>query len=192
MNNSAHMCLATDAMNVAPWAPFQSLWYVTTGQTLLPGVHGVPAEQRLTRTEALRHATDRVRLVHRPGGPRRLARAGLSRGPDRPQRRLLQGPRQRNQGHPVDPDDRRRAHRACGRRVLALRPVKPGETIRDPLGPGDCPHGPLTVQRSSLMMAQTPGLVEDHALPEVRYGKSRRGAVLRRVRDFVERQHRVP
>jgi hypothetical protein len=44
-------------MNVAPWAPFQNLWYVTTGQTLLPGVSGVPADQRLTRTEALRHAT---------------------------------------------------------------------------------------------------------------------------------------
>jgi predicted amidohydrolase YtcJ len=57
MENSAHMCLASDAMNVAPWAPFQNLWYVTTGQTLLPGVPGVPAEQRLTRTEALRHAT---------------------------------------------------------------------------------------------------------------------------------------
>jgi predicted amidohydrolase YtcJ len=57
MQNSAHMCLATDAMNVAPWAPFQSLWYVTTGQTLLPGVQGVPMEQRLTRAEALRHAT---------------------------------------------------------------------------------------------------------------------------------------
>jgi predicted amidohydrolase YtcJ len=57
MENSDHMCLATDAMNVAPWAPFQSLWYVTTGQTLLPGVSGVPADQRLTREEALRHAT---------------------------------------------------------------------------------------------------------------------------------------
>jgi predicted amidohydrolase YtcJ len=55
--NSDHMCLATDAMNVAPWAPFQSLWYVTTGQTMLPGVSGVPADQRLTRLEALRHAT---------------------------------------------------------------------------------------------------------------------------------------
>jgi predicted amidohydrolase YtcJ len=57
IDNSAHMCLASDAMNVAPWAPFQNLWYVTTGQTLLPGVQGVPPEQRLTRTEALRHAT---------------------------------------------------------------------------------------------------------------------------------------
>ena len=57
MENSAHMCLATDAMNVAPWAPFQTLWYVTTGQTLLPGVSGVPADQRLTREEALRRAT---------------------------------------------------------------------------------------------------------------------------------------
>ena len=57
MNSAEHMCLATDAMNVAPWAPFQTLWYVTTGQTMLPGVQGVPAEQRLSRTEALRHAT---------------------------------------------------------------------------------------------------------------------------------------
>jgi predicted amidohydrolase YtcJ len=57
MLNSAHMCLSTDAMNVAPWAPFQSLWYVTTGQTLIPGVAGVPAAERLTRLEALRHAT---------------------------------------------------------------------------------------------------------------------------------------
>jgi predicted amidohydrolase YtcJ len=57
MENSEHMCLATDAMNVAPWAPFQSLWYVTTGDTLLPGVPGVPADQQLTRLEALRHAT---------------------------------------------------------------------------------------------------------------------------------------
>jgi hypothetical protein len=57
MESGAPMCLATDAMNVAPWAPFQSIWYVTTGQTLLPGVSGVPAEQRLTRLEALRHAT---------------------------------------------------------------------------------------------------------------------------------------
>lgn len=57
MENSARMCLMTDAMNVAPWAPFQTLWYVTTGQTLLPGTSGVPADQRLTRMEALRHAT---------------------------------------------------------------------------------------------------------------------------------------
>lgn len=57
MNSADHMCLATDAMNVAPWAPFQTLWYVTTGQTMIPGVPGVPADQRLSRTEALRHAT---------------------------------------------------------------------------------------------------------------------------------------
>ena len=57
MEEGEQMCLATDAMNVAPWAPFQTLWYVTTGQTMLPGVSGVPADQQLTRTEALRHAT---------------------------------------------------------------------------------------------------------------------------------------
>jgi predicted amidohydrolase YtcJ len=57
MESGVRMCLASDAMNVAPYAPFQNLWYVTTGQTLLPGVQGVPIAQRLTREEALRHAT---------------------------------------------------------------------------------------------------------------------------------------
>ena len=58
MHNSAHMCLATDAMNVAAWAPFQMIWMVTTGKTLLPGADPAsPADQRLTRTEALRHYT---------------------------------------------------------------------------------------------------------------------------------------
>jgi predicted amidohydrolase YtcJ len=57
MLNSAHMCLATDAMNVAAWAPFQMIWMVTTGKTLLPNTSGVPEDQRLTRTEALRHYT---------------------------------------------------------------------------------------------------------------------------------------
>ncbi|HEX6022351.1 MAG TPA: amidohydrolase family protein [Solirubrobacter sp.] len=59
MNNSAHMCLATDAMNVAAWAPFQMIWMVVTGKTLLPPPNdtGVPPDQRLTRTEALRHYT---------------------------------------------------------------------------------------------------------------------------------------
>jgi predicted amidohydrolase YtcJ len=55
--SDARMCLATDAMNVAPWAPFQLLWYVTTGDTLLPGVSSVPEEQQLTREQALRHMT---------------------------------------------------------------------------------------------------------------------------------------
>src|SRR4051794_15059601 len=57
MNNSAHMCLGTDAFNVAAWNPFQMLWMVTTGQSLLPGVTSVPAAQRLTRAEALNHYT---------------------------------------------------------------------------------------------------------------------------------------
>jgi hypothetical protein len=57
MLNSAHMCLATDAMNVAAWAPFQMIWMVTTGKTLIPGTTGVPADQRLTRAEALRYYT---------------------------------------------------------------------------------------------------------------------------------------
>ena len=56
-DNSAQMCLMTDAMNVAPWPPFLSLFFVTTGQTLLPGDEGVPPEERLTRMEALRSYT---------------------------------------------------------------------------------------------------------------------------------------
>jgi predicted amidohydrolase YtcJ len=55
--NSAQMCLMTDAMNVAPWPPFLSLFFVTSGQTLLPGDEGVPPEERLTRLEALRSYT---------------------------------------------------------------------------------------------------------------------------------------
>jgi predicted amidohydrolase YtcJ len=57
MNNSAHMCLGTDAFNVAAWPPFQMIWMVVTGHTLLPGVAGVPAAQRLTREQALQHYT---------------------------------------------------------------------------------------------------------------------------------------
>jgi predicted amidohydrolase YtcJ len=34
-----------------------NVWYVTTGDTLLPGVSGVPPDQQLTRADALRHAT---------------------------------------------------------------------------------------------------------------------------------------
>ena len=57
MERGVRMCLTSDAMNVSPYAPFQNLWYVTTGQTLLPGVPGVPVAERLTREEAVRHAT---------------------------------------------------------------------------------------------------------------------------------------
>ena len=57
MENSDHMCLGSDAMNVAPWAPFQSLWFVISGDTLIPGTSGVPESERLSRLEALRHMT---------------------------------------------------------------------------------------------------------------------------------------
>jgi predicted amidohydrolase YtcJ len=57
MENSDHMCLASDAMNVAPWAPFQSLWFVISGHTLIPGTSGVPESERLSRLDALRHMT---------------------------------------------------------------------------------------------------------------------------------------
>ena len=51
------MCLSTDAMNVAPFTPFAKLWFVTSGQTFDPNVRGVPADQRLTRAQALRAST---------------------------------------------------------------------------------------------------------------------------------------
>jgi predicted amidohydrolase YtcJ len=57
MENSDHMCLGSDAMNVAAWAPFQSLWFVTSGHTLIPGTSGVPENERLSRLDALRHMT---------------------------------------------------------------------------------------------------------------------------------------
>ncbi len=52
-----HMCLGSDAMNGSPWAPFQRMWYIISGNTMRPGVAGVPPEQRLSRTEMLRHET---------------------------------------------------------------------------------------------------------------------------------------
>jgi predicted amidohydrolase YtcJ len=51
------MCLTSDGLNVAPWVPFQILFYVVTGRTLLPGVTSVPEEQQLSREEGLRHMT---------------------------------------------------------------------------------------------------------------------------------------
>jgi predicted amidohydrolase YtcJ len=56
-DSGIHLCLSTDAMNVAPYPPFVDLWYVVSGKTLNPAVAGVPAEQRLTREEALRART---------------------------------------------------------------------------------------------------------------------------------------
>jgi predicted amidohydrolase YtcJ len=49
-----HLCLSSDAMNVAPYPPFIDLWYVISGKTLDPSVAGVPPEQRLSREQALR------------------------------------------------------------------------------------------------------------------------------------------
>jgi hypothetical protein len=57
MEKADHMCLGSDAMNGSPWAPFQRMWYIISGATMIPGVAGVPPEQRLTRTEMLRHET---------------------------------------------------------------------------------------------------------------------------------------
>lgn len=57
VESGARMCLGSDGLNVYPWAPFQALWYATSGDTLIPGVDGVPRDQLLTRQEALRHMT---------------------------------------------------------------------------------------------------------------------------------------
>jgi predicted amidohydrolase YtcJ len=57
LDSGIRMCLATDAMNVSPYPPFLNLWYAISGKTLDPAVPGVPADQRLTREEALRAAT---------------------------------------------------------------------------------------------------------------------------------------
>ena len=56
-DSGIHLCLSTDAMNVAPYPPFIDLWYVISGKSFNPTVPGVPAEQRLTREEALRAKT---------------------------------------------------------------------------------------------------------------------------------------
>jgi predicted amidohydrolase YtcJ len=57
LESGVRLCLASDAMNVAPFTPFARLWYAVSGQTLDPAVPGVPADQRLTRSEALRAST---------------------------------------------------------------------------------------------------------------------------------------
>jgi predicted amidohydrolase YtcJ len=56
-DSGVHLCLSTDAMNVAPYPPFVDLWYVISGKSFNPAVPGVPLDQRLTREEALRAKT---------------------------------------------------------------------------------------------------------------------------------------
>jgi predicted amidohydrolase YtcJ len=48
-----HLCLGTDAMNVAPYPPFGDLAYAITGETQDPNSVGIAVDQRLTRQEAL-------------------------------------------------------------------------------------------------------------------------------------------
>ena len=76
MQNSAQFCMGTDAMNGAPWEPFMGMWYLISGKTMIPGVAGVPAEQRLIphRGAALAHRG--LRLVPGSGRPARNAREG--------------------------------------------------------------------------------------------------------------------
>jgi predicted amidohydrolase YtcJ len=57
LESGTRMCLASDAMNVSPFTPFVRLWFAVSGQTFDPAVPGVPPDQRLTRTEALRAST---------------------------------------------------------------------------------------------------------------------------------------
>jgi predicted amidohydrolase YtcJ len=57
LESGVRLCLASDAMNVSPFTPFARLWYAVSGQTLDPAVPGVPADQRLSRSQALRAST---------------------------------------------------------------------------------------------------------------------------------------
>ena len=57
LDSGVRLCLASDAMNVAPYTPFVRLWYAVSGQTFDPAVPGVPPDQRLTRSQALRAST---------------------------------------------------------------------------------------------------------------------------------------
>lgn len=50
------MCLGSDGLNVYPWAPFQTLWYATSGDLLIPRVDEIPKGQ-ISRFQALRHMT---------------------------------------------------------------------------------------------------------------------------------------
>jgi predicted amidohydrolase YtcJ len=56
-DSGMHLCLAVDAMNVAPYPPFVDLWYVISGKTFDPATPGVPVDQRLTRLQALQAKT---------------------------------------------------------------------------------------------------------------------------------------
>jgi predicted amidohydrolase YtcJ len=48
-----HMCLGTDAMNVAPYPPFGDIAYAVTGETEDPSSVGLAVDPRLTRQQAL-------------------------------------------------------------------------------------------------------------------------------------------
>jgi len=50
-------CLSTDSTAGSSYAPFSRLWFAVSGDTLKPGVKGVPADQTLTRAQALRAST---------------------------------------------------------------------------------------------------------------------------------------
>lgn len=63
IESGVNSCISSDALNVAPWKPFQNLWYATTGQTMISGVEGIPADQRLTRMQALRAVTSNCAWV---------------------------------------------------------------------------------------------------------------------------------
>jgi predicted amidohydrolase YtcJ len=58
-DSGTHACAGTDSLNASPFPPFPNLWYMISGKTYVPGSAGVPADQRLTREEALRMATSK-------------------------------------------------------------------------------------------------------------------------------------
>ena len=57
IDSDANVCLGTDAMYAGAFPPFVNLWFVTSGDSFVPGVPGVEPNQLITRPEALRAAT---------------------------------------------------------------------------------------------------------------------------------------
>jgi predicted amidohydrolase YtcJ len=57
LRSGVKMCLGTDALDAGKFSPFVNLWYTQSGKTYDPAAPGVPADQRLTRMQAIRAAT---------------------------------------------------------------------------------------------------------------------------------------
>jgi predicted amidohydrolase YtcJ len=53
LRSGVHLCLGTDAMNVAPYPPFGVLYYAVSGKSQDPASPGLAPDQVLTRQQAL-------------------------------------------------------------------------------------------------------------------------------------------